>query len=357
MDLLSRTLREIQGVDSSLREAIQKKLDRLTKPPGSLGRLEELAVWYGAARGEIKPVLQKKAVIVFAADHGVAEEGVSAYPKEVTAQMVYNFLRGGAGINVLARHAGAQVMVVDIGVAHDFQDACQDLSGLRRCKVRHGTANMAHGPAMSLSEARSAIEVGLRIAEEMARDGVDLMATGEMGIANTTPSSAITSLITGQPVSAVTGRGTGLDQVRLAHKIAVIERAIARNLPDRSDPLDVLAKVGGLEIAGLVGLILGSVRHRIPVVLDGFIAGASALIAVSLNRSVRDHLLASHRSVEPGHRLALEWLGLIPVLDLNLRLGEGTGAVLGMGLVEAGVKILAEMATFEEAGVSEKEAT
>ncbi|MFY9268959.1 MAG: nicotinate-nucleotide--dimethylbenzimidazole phosphoribosyltransferase [Candidatus Manganitrophaceae bacterium] len=372
MTLLEETLQEIQPVDPRQREQIQQRLDRLTKPPGSLGRLEELAVWYGAARGEIKPTLRKKGVVVFAADHGVTEEGVSAYPKEVTAQMVYNFLRGGGAINALARHTGAEVTVVDIGVAHDFE--VKGLPGLRNAKIRPGTANMALRPAMLASEARAAIEVGLVMAEEMARSGVDLIATGEMGIGNTAASSAITSLITGHPVSTVTGRGTGLDEPRRMRKVAVIERAIARNFPDRrdpesplcasvplclsfpqNDPLNVLAKVGGLEIAGLVGLILGGARRRIPVVLDGFIAGAAALVAVSLKPPVRDYLLASHRSAEPGHGSALAWLQLIPVLDLNLRLGEGTGAVLGMGLVEAGVKILSEMATFEEAGVSERE--
>jgi nicotinate-nucleotide--dimethylbenzimidazole phosphoribosyltransferase len=351
MELLQKTLQEIQKVDEAIAGRVQIRLDRLTKPPGSLGRLEELAIWYGSARGEVKPVLSKKAVVVFAADHGIADEGVSAYPKEVTAQMVYNFLRGGAGINVLAKHAGAEVVVVDIGVAHDFENT----SGLRKIKIKRGTDNMARGPAMSRIEALSAVSEGITIADEMARKGVDLIATGEMGIANTTASSAITSLMTGHPVAIVTGRGTGVDDERLAHKIGVIEKVLRKNLPDRYNPMDVLAKVGGLEIAGLVGLIVGSAKNRIPVVLDGFISGAAALIAVGLKPEVKDYLVGSHQSSEPGHRLALEHLGLVPLLNLNLRLGEGTGAVLAMGLIEAAVKILSEMATFEEAGVSDKE--
>ncbi|MHB8481656.1 MAG: nicotinate-nucleotide--dimethylbenzimidazole phosphoribosyltransferase [Nitrospiria bacterium] len=350
MELLQRTLREIQKPDPSVGERIQKRLDRLTKPPGSLGRLEELAVWYGMSRGEIKPTLGKKAVVVFAADHGVADEGVSAFPKEVTAQMVYNFLRGGAGINVLSRQVNAEVFVVDIGVAHHFEP----VSGLRQSKVKHGTENMVKGPAMSASEMLSAIREGIILAEEMAQKGVDLLATGEMGIANTTASSAIAAVITGHPVASVTGRGTGVDDAGLNHKIKMIEKAFQRNVPQRDDPLDVLAKVGGLEIAGLVGLTLGAAKNRIPVVLDGFISGAAALIAVSLNPLVKEYLTASHQSVEPGHRLVLEWIGLEPLLNLNLRLGEGTGAVLGMGLVEAGVRLLSEMATFDEAGVSDK---
>ncbi len=351
MKRIEEILNEIPEIDRSLPARIQKRLDRLTKPPGSLGRLEELAVWYGTTRGEVKPVLGKKTVVVFAADHGIADEGVSAYPKEVTAQMVYNFLRGGAGINVLARHAGVEVVVMDIGVAHEFET----VSGLRKGKIRAGTRNMVLGPAMTSEEMAAAVSEGIALADEMAKKGVDLLATGEMGIANTTASSAITAIMTGEPVEKVTGRGTGVDDERLAHKIRMIDKAFQKNHPDKNDPLGVLAKVGGLEIAGLVGLILGGANNRVPVVLDGFISGAAALIAVQLKPGVKNYLLASHQSVEPGHRLALEKLGLSPLFNLNLRLGEGTGAVLGMGLVESGVRILSEMATFEEAGVSDKE--
>lgn len=350
MKQLKEKIEAIPGIDTALGEKIEKRLGQLTKPSGSLGRLEELAKWYGMARREVKPSLQNKVVTVFAADHGVVEENVSAYPQEVTAQMVYNFLRGGAGINVLARHVGAKVVVVDIGVAHEFPS----LAGLRKNKVRWGTANMAKGPAMERSEAISAIEVGFNVVEGLLVEGIDLIGTGDMGIGNTTASSAITAVITGQALPSVTGKGTGIDDDRLRHKISVIEKALAQNQPDRNDPLDVLAKVGGLEIAGMVGVILNAALHQVPVLIDGFISGSAALIAVALQPRVKGYLLASHQSVEPGHRLALHWIGLEPVLDLNLRLGEGTGAALAMGLVEAGVKILDEMATFGEAGVSEK---
>jgi nicotinate-nucleotide--dimethylbenzimidazole phosphoribosyltransferase len=322
----------------------------LTKPPGSLGRLENLAVWYGSVRGAARPGLPQKTVVVFAADHGVAAESVSAYPQEVTAQMVYNFLRGGAGINVLARHAGARVVVVDVGVAQDFPA----LEGLERRKIRRGTANMAREPAMTRAEAVAALEVGMNIAERQVDGGTDLLGIGDMGIANTTASSAITAVVTGEPVERVTGRGTGVDEEALVRKKRVLERILALHRPDPSDPLDVLSKVGGLEIAAMAGAILGASQRRVPVVLDGFISGAAGLIAATLEPAVRPYLLASHRSAEPGHRAVLEWLGLQPVLDLGLRLGEGTGAVLAMGLVDAAMKVLNEMATFGEAGVSEK---
>ena len=352
MEMLKKAIEGIRPIDPEIGPKLQRRLDFLTKPPGSLGRIEELALWYGSARGEIKPVLGKKAVAVFAADHGIAAEGVSAYPKEVTAQMVYNFLRGGAAINAIARQIGADVVVVDIGVDHDFQP----VSGLRIRKVAKGTANMISGPAMSREEALKAVSEGIVLAQELGQKGGDLIATGEMGIGNTTPSSAIASVLTGHPVSGVTGRGTGLDDPRMLAKIEKIEAAIRINHPDPADPLDVLAKVGGFEIAALTGLILGAASQRIPVVLDGFISGAAALVAVRLSPRVLNYLLASHQSVEPGHRLILENLGLHPLLDLNLRLGEGTGAVLGMGFVETSVRILSEMATFDEAGVSGKEA-
>lgn len=336
--------------DASVSEALQGRLDRLTKPLGSLGRLEELARWYGAARGTAAPALRRKTVAVFAGDHGVTVEGVSAYPSEVTAQMVYNFLRGGAGINVLARHAGADVVVVDVGVAHVFPS----LDGLRGRKIRPGTANLAVGPAMTRAEAEASVGVGVELAEELAASGVDVIGVGEMGIGNTTPSSAITAVMTGAAPREVTGRGTGISHAVWAHKVSVIERAIAVNRPDPSDPMDVLTKLGGLEIAALAGVMLGAAERRVPVVLDGFISGAAALIAVGLEPALGGYLLASHRSAEPGHCLALDRLGLVPVLDLGLRLGEGTGAALAIGLLEAAVKIVNEMATFGEAGVSER---
>jgi nicotinate-nucleotide--dimethylbenzimidazole phosphoribosyltransferase len=284
-----------------------------------------------------------------AGDHGVAAEGVSLFPQEVTAQMVYNFLRGGAGINVLARHVGARVVVVDMGVATDLEPHPELLAK----KVAYGTKNMAQGPAMSCEEAIQAIEAGIEIVESELSRGMDIVGTGDMGIGNTTPSSAIVAALTGAPVADVTGRGTGIDDEQLVHKVETIERALAVNRPDPADPLDVLAKVGGLEIGGIAGVVLGAAAHRLPVVLDGFISGAGALIAAGLAPQVKDYLIAAHLSVELGHRLVLEQLGLSPLLNLNLRLGEGTGAALGICLVEAAVKVLNKMATFADAGVSE----
>jgi nicotinate-nucleotide--dimethylbenzimidazole phosphoribosyltransferase len=348
MQKLQRILDQIRPLDSDALVMAQQRLDRLTKPPGSLGRLEELAAWYVQVTGKFPSRPPKKVLVTFAADHGVAEEGVSAYPRAVTAQMVYNFLRGGAAINVLARHVGAEVRVVDIGVDHEF-DA---MPGLIRRKVAHGTQNLAKGPAMTREQALTAMQVGIELAGTLAREEAGLIGTGDMGIANTTSSSAITAVMTGRPASEVTGRGTGIDDQILKHKQAVIEQAIRINRPDPKDPLDVLAKVGGFEIAGIAGLILGSAAHRIPVVVDGFISTAAALIAAGLQPVVKEYLLLAHYSTEPGHRDAVAWLGLQPLLDLGMRLGEGTGAALAIGLVESSLKMVTEMATFEEAGVS-----
>ena len=340
-----------QPVNCDSGASAQRRLDRLTKPLGSLGRLEEMAVHYAMITGDVKPNLPRGVVFTFAADHGVAREGVSAYPSEVTPQMVLNFLRGGAGVNVLARHTGVEVRVVDIGVAYDFGS----VPGLIQKKIMQGTNNLLREPAMSRAQAIQAVQVGIDLATEAAREGIGLIGTGEMGIGNTTPSAAITAIMTGRPVADVTGRGTGIDEAGRVHKIQVIQDALERHHPDRADALDVLAKVGGLEIAGLAGLILGAAASRVPVVLDGFIAGAAALIAVGLQPLCRDYVIASHRSVERGHQTILEYLALKPLLDLDLRLGEGTGACLGMGLVQASIKILTEMATFDEAGVTERD--
>ncbi len=348
--LIQEVCRHIQPLDATLLKQAQARLDRLTKPLGSLGRLEELAARYVAITGEVKPNIPRGIVFTFAADHGVTREGVSAYPREVTPQMVLNFLRGGAGVNVLARHAGMDVRVVDIGVDYEFGS----VPGLLGRKVMKGTRNLSVEPAMTRGEAEQALVVGIQLAAEAAKEGVGLIGTGEMGIGNTTPSAAITAVMTGQSVEEVTGRGTGIDEAGRAHKVSVIQRALNRHRLNQTDPLDVLAKVGGLEIGGLAGLILGASSARIPVVLDGFIAGAAALIAVALAPSCREYLIASHRSVEQGHRVILDQLGLRPLLDLDLRLGEGTGACLGMDLVCAAIKIYTEMATFGEAGVSEK---
>lgn len=348
---LARILSKISVPDPRLLVEAQSRLDRLTKPPGSLGRLEELAARYVMMTGELKPSVPRGVIYAFAADHGVVNEGVSAYPQEVTGQMVRNIVRGGAGVNVLARHVGVEVRVVDIGVAHEIRTT----PGLIERKIAAGTANLLVEPAMTRMQAERAIEVGIELAVEAAEEGIGLIGTGEMGIGNTTPSAAITAVTTGRPVAEVTGRGTGLDEAGYQKKVRVIEKALDLHRPNRTDALDVLAKVGGLELAGLAGLILGAASERVPIVLDGFIAGAAALIAVGLHPSCRDYLIASHRSVERGHQAVLDALGIKPLLDLDLRLGEGTGACLGMNLVCAAIKVYNEMATFDEAGISEKQ--
>lgn len=349
MGLLSECLKNIVPVDAALLEEAQKRLDSLTKPRGSLGRLEETAKRLVAITGELSLSVEKKIIFTFASDHGVAEEGVSAYPPEVTEQMVLNFLRGGAGINVLARHAGAEVVVVDIGVDCDFGSP----EGLVDRKVMRGSANIRKGPAMTRSETEECLEVGIKLALEYAGKGV-IFGTGDMGIANTTPSSAIVSAFTGRPPAEVTGAGTGVNEDVRLHKIQVIEDALKVNSPDASDPLDVLSKVGGPEIAGLAGLIIGAASVKVPVVVDGFISTAGALTAFELEPLVADYLFFAHKSVERGHTIMLERMGARPLLDLDLRLGEGTGSALAMTIIEAGVKIYNEMATFDEAGVSEE---
>ena len=340
----------IQPLDTGAMEQARVRQQQLTKPSGSLGRLEDLAVQMAGITRSPLPVIGRKAVIVMAGDHGVTSEGVSAYPSVVTAQMVHNFLRGGAAINALARHAGADVIVVDVGVAAEMQHP-----GLLSRKVASGTANMAAGPAMTREQMLEAIQVGIEVLDMLVGRGIDLVATGDMGIGNTTASSAITAVLAQAPVTLVTGYGTGIDDKQLAHKVQVIERALARNAPDPRDPLDVLMKVGGLEIAGLVGVIVAAASQRVPVVIDGFISGAAALVAVGLQPVIGAYLFAGHSSVEPGHRLLLDKLGLVPLLDLKMRLGEGTGAVLAMNIIEAALHAHREMATFAEAGVSTRE--
>jgi nicotinate-nucleotide--dimethylbenzimidazole phosphoribosyltransferase len=349
MGKLQDVLNKIQPVDTSRSNAVQAQLDNLTKPQGSLGRLEELAKKYCLITGKDKPTIRNKIIFTFAGDHGVTEEGVSAFPREVTPQMVLNFIRGGAGVNVLAKHAGARVIVVDMGVDYDFEP----MEGLEIRKIGRGTRNMTKGPAMTRDEAERAVLSGIELVEKY-KDGLDLLGTGDMGIGNTTPSSAIVSVITGVDPGKVTGRGTGIDDDSLRNKVEIVKKAISLNNPDPKDALDVLAKVGGFEIAGIAGLVLGAALYRIPVVIDGFISTAGALIAAEMNPLVKGYLIAAHQSVEIGHRRMLEHLEQVPLLDLNLRLGEGTGAALGMSLVEAGVKILGEMATFADAGVAEK---
>lgn len=347
---LQQAVEAIRPTDRACLERARRRLDRLTKPVRSLGRLEDLAACYVGITGEEQPAVPRAAIVTFAADHGVVDEGVSAYPRTVTAQMVLNFLRGGAGVNVLASHVGAEVRVVDIGVAHEFGP----LPGLLHRKVAHGTRNFLHEPAMTREQAICAIEIGVNLAVEATREGVGLLGTGDMGIGNTTASAAITVVMTGESVAAVTGHGTGIDEAGLARKVAVIEQALSNRQPDTNDPLDVLAKVGGFEIAGIAGLILGSAACRRPVVLDGFIAGAAALIAVGLQPLCCEYLIASHLSVERGHQAILKKLDLRPLFDLDLRLGEGTGACLAISLIHGAIKIFTGMATFDEAGVSER---
>lgn len=321
----------------------------LTKPPGSLGRLEEISVQLAAMIGQPRPRLGRKVVFTLAGDHGVVAEGVSAFGQEVSVQMVANFLSGGAAVCVLARQAGADVVVADLGLAGEVPG---DTSGLRHCRVADGTANLATGPAMTREQMWEAVCAGLDLVAG-ERD-LGLAATGEMGIGNTTPATAILAVLAGVDPAAVTGAGTGLDEAAIAHKAGVIGRALAVNRPDRDDPWDVLCKVGGLEIAGLVGVILGSAVRGVPVVVDGFISTSAALIGARACPRARGYMLSGHRSAEPGHDLMLELLGLSPILDLGMRLGEGTGAVLAFGVIEAAVRLLDEMATFADAGIEAK---
>jgi len=351
MILLDKTLARILPIDTDLLEKAQARLDNKTKPLGSLGRLEEFACRFAAITGTLESKTGKKVIFTFAADHGVVAEGISAFPQEVTPQMVFNFLRGGAGINVLARHCGADVRVVDMGVDYDFGS----IQGLIDRKIARGTANFAKGPAMTRQQAVEAMETGIALANDCREEGVAMVGTGEMGIGNTTAASAIIAAVSGIPVGKVTSRGTGINDAVLATKIRIIAQALQINRPDQADPLDVLTKVGGLEIAGIAGLIIGCAANRIPVVVDGFISTAGAVIAAGMNPLIREYLFAAHESVEIGHRAMLELLGAEPILNLELRLGEGTGAALAMGLIEAGVKILNEMATFTEAGVAERQ--
>jgi len=329
-------------------------LDTLTKPPGSLGRLEDLVVTLAGITGTSAPPVRVKAIVVAAADHGVSRHGVSAYPAEVTAQMVANFVTGGAAICVLADRVGAAVTVVDVGVATPIPAVPAGPRGARliASPVRAGTADMTTGMAMTRDEAVRAIEVGLAMAAEQVATGVEVLAIGEMGIGNTTAASAIVAVLTGVPVELVVGRGTGLDDAGVARKTGIVRGALARHALDPTDPLGVLAAVGGLEIGCLVGVILGAAAARVPVVLDGFITGAAALVATSLAPCVAPRMLAAHRSIEPGHAIVLDRLGLQPLLELDLRLGEGSGAALALGLLDAAVAIRDEMATFASAGIA-----
>ena len=334
VSLLSDTIAAVRPLDEAAMAAARARQDVLTKPQGALGRLEDISIRLAGITGQAVPRIGRKVVVVFAADHGVTAEGVSAYPAEVTPQMVANFASGGAAINVLARHVGADVRVVDMGVGQP-------------------TGNIARGPAMSRERAVACVERGIAAANEEIDVGATLLATGDMGIGNTTASSAVVAAITGHPVRQVTGRGTGVSDEQFERKVAIIEQALRLNEPDPNDGLDVLAKVGGFEIAGIAGLILGGAARRVPVLVDGFISGAGQLVAAKLCPSAMDYTFAAHRSVEVGHTIVLNQLGQLPLLSLDMRLGEGTGAALAMSIVEAAAKILAEMATFGDARVSE----
>jgi nicotinate-nucleotide--dimethylbenzimidazole phosphoribosyltransferase len=346
---------ELGPLDVAAMAAARDHNDRLTKPPGSLGRLEELAVGLAGITGQPSPSMARRVIIVAAADHGVARRGVSAYPSGVTAQMVANFVQGGAAINVLADAVGASLTVVDVGVAGPIDgDLSQGVRGGRlvRASIRPGTADMTEGPAMTRTEALRSIGVGVDLVGDLRAAGVDLVGIGDMGIGNTTAASAIVAVMTGTAPAIVTGRGTGIDDATHRRKVTLIEQALARNTPDPTDPIGVLAAVGGLEIGALVGAILGSVAGRVPLVLDGFITGAAALLAAGLAPPIAERVIAAHRSVEPGHAIVLERLGLRPLLDLDLRLGEGTGAALAIGLIDAAVRLRDGMATFTSAAVS-----
>ena len=338
---------EIRGLDQVAIQAAKLHISNLTVPPGSLGKLESMAIQLAGITGVVKPSFDLREVIIMAGDHGVCEEGVSAFPQEVTPQMIHNFLAGGAAVNVLARQAGAEVVCVDIGVNSELSHP-----DLISRKIRYGTANMAQGPAMTYEEAIESILIGVNVVEDAVQRGVQLFITGEMGIGNTTASSAVICALSSISVQDAVGRGTGIDDSRLLHKISVVEQALKVNAPDPLDPVDVLSKVGGLEIGGLVGVILGSAINGCPVIIDGFISSTAALLAKEICPAAADYMIVSHASHEQGHRLLLQELGLRPVLELDLRIGEGTGGVLCLHLVDAACRIVNEMATFESAGVS-----
>lgn len=344
---LDDVLKSIQPFNEAAAERARRHSDQLTKPRGSLGKLEAIAAQLAGATGRLWPDLSKRAVVVMAGDHGVCEEGVSAFPQAVTPQMVLNFLNGGAAVNVLARQAHADVVCVDIGVAAELEH-----EALVSRKIVWGTRNMAKEAAMTRDEAIAAILTGVSIVNEQAGKGVRLFATGEMGIGNTTASAAITSVLAGISPARSAGRGTGINDETLARKIEVIERAIAVNEPDPGDPIDVLAKVGGAEIAGLVGVIIGAAANRCPVVIDGYISSTAALVAAKLSEGTKPYMFASHLSQEQGHSKLMEAIGLSPLIQLEMRLGEGTGAVLCIHLIDASLRLMQEMATFDSAGIS-----
>ncbi len=348
MKLLNKTIQNIAKISLDPDGRIRQRLNKLAIPSGSLGRLEEFATIYASIKGSPDVAIKHKVVFTMAGDHGVASEGVSTFPQEVTRQRVKNFIDGGETISTFARHVGAKVVVVDCGVKGEFEP----VEGLKIKKIGYGTGNIAIGPAMTRVQAIKSLETGIEVFNEELCNGMDIVATGDMGIANTTPSSAVISCLTGADISEVTGRGTGLDDKGVEKKINILKMALNINEPDSTDPIDVLSKVGGFEIGGIAGLCLAAASHKTPILIDGFISTAAALIACAIEPKVNDYIFASHTSAENGHKIALNKLKKRAILDLDLRLGEGTGAVLAMNLIEASVKILTQMATFSEAGVS-----
>lgn len=345
------TVATIRPIEAGASERAWERLDSLTKPPRSLGKLEEIAARISAIEDDVRPALRSKTIVLMAGDHGVTAEGVAPYPTEVTMQMVANFAAGRAAINQLARYAGADLVLVDMGVATSLAG----IPGVVHARIADGTGNMAKGPAMTREQAAAAIVVGIELVQSIVASGVSAIGTGEMGIGNSTAAAAVTSALTGADAGRVVGRGTGLDDEGVLHKAEVVRRALAVNAPDADDALDVLAKVGGYEIAGLAGVVIGAAAAGVPVVSDGFIVGAATLAALRLAPAAAPYVFASHRSVEPGHTILLEALGLEPVLELDMRLGEGTGAALALSLMDAACAMMSGMATFAEAGVTDRE--
>lgn len=353
---LDEIIKGIKPVDKDWVEKARQRTAKLVMPPRALGRLHDISEQLCGIQKTIKPSINKKAFLVMVGDHGVVKEGVSAFPQEVTGEMVRAFLKGGAGINILANQVGAEVYVVDMGIIPDLSlDSLAGSDKLIIRKIAKGTANLSKGPAMTRGEAEKAVMAGFELATELFLKGTEIIGTGDMGIGNTTPSAAIGAVITGSKLNNMVGRGTGIADNGLEKKKEAIQRGIQINQPDRNDALDVLSKVGGYEIGGIAGCILAGAYHSRPVVIDGFISTAGALIAHTLCLTVSDYIFAGHCSEEPGHRLMLNYMGLRPILDLGMRLGEGTGGALAMGIMEGAVRIIQDMSTFEEAGVSNKE--
>ena len=348
---LDEVVAGIRPADAEAKRAAIRRQQRLTKPPGSLGRLEEISIQLAGIFGTERPIARSTTLIVAAGDHGVVAQGVTGYPQAVTAQMVLNFLAGGAAISVMARARGVELVIVDAGVASPLPEH----PDLRVVAAGRGTADMTRGPAMRQTQADACLKAGIELAGCAAERGAQVIATGDMGIGNTTAASAITAALTGAPARLTTGRGTGRSDLELEHKVACVERALDVNRPHAADGVDVLRTVGGFEIGVLAGVVLGGALARRAVVLDGFVSGAAGLIAHCLCPTVLDYVIAGHLSAEPGHRVALKHLGLQPLLDLDMRLGEGTGALLATGLVEVAAACLSDMATFDEAGVSDRE--